>query len=274
MLLFQITITYSNAKTVTFRPSNIHTHSEITTPKYSPAIYGNIRARSETMSEKEIQNHIQTLVKNVLYSQQQNLQKDSVKPTITLSRDYGAQGDEIAKMLSEKLAVPIYDKQILEAIAKQAHVDMDLMADLDEKVRQHKTDWVVSLITGQNASLVNYRHHLVNVALGIVYSGGIIIGRGAHVILAEHDAFRLRLVGTVDRCAQRIANAKKISLEQAKKEVQTVNHERGEFLWETFKQRLNDPTLFDLIINTDEFLDNEFIVQMVMNAMSHLGYNV
>lgn len=226
------------------------------------------------MSDKEIQEHIQTIVKNVLYSQHQKPKKGTTKPTITLSRDYGTQGDEVASLLADKLGIAIYDKQILEAIAKQAHVDVDLMAQLDEKVRQHKTDWVVSLITGQNASLVNYRHHLVNVALGIAYSGGIIIGRGAHVILAEHDVFRLRLVGSVNRCAQRIAAKKKISVEKAKKEVQTANHERGEFLWETFRQRLNDPTLFDLIINTDEFEDNEFIVEMVMNVLSRLGYKV
>jgi cytidylate kinase len=227
------------------------------------------------MTEKEkIQQYIQSLVKNVAYYELQKPTKGTVKPTVTLSRDYGSGGTQIAKALAGKLGVTLYDDKFLEAIAKEAQVDVDLMAELDEKVCKHKTDWVVSLITGQNASSANYRHHLVSVALGILCSGGVIIGRGVHVILAEHDVFRVRLVGSTSKCAERIANYKKISVDEAKDMVLATNHQRGDFLWETFHQRLNDPTLFDLVINTDNFTNQDSIVELILKAMGELGFMI
>lgn len=227
-----------------------------------------------TMSDVDVQTHIQALVKNVLYYQQQNQHagKRASKPTITLSRDYGTGSRRIVSALARQLDIPIYDKQILDAIAKQAHVSVELMAELDEKVSHYKSDWVVSLLTGQNASLDGYRHHLVNVVLGICYSGGIIIGRGAHVILAEREVFRVRLVGSLKSCAARVAAEEKLNPSAAIQKVQAINHERGEFLWETFRQRLNEPTLFDLVINTDRVADSEAVVDIILRTMQHIGY--
>jgi len=193
-------------------------------------------------------------------------------PVVTLSRDHGAGGAEVARLLGQRLRVEVYDRQILDSIAEHAKVDTELMAQLDEKVAEHKSSaWIRSLFTNNTAFPESYRHHLVNVVLGICNTGGIIMGRGAHVILTTRPVFRVRLTGSLERCVERVAARRQLAPEQAREEVERTNKERGEFLWEMFHRRLNDPTLFDLIINTDNFPNLEAVTDLILVAMQQAG---
>lgn len=192
------------------------------------------------------------------------------KPLVALSRDRGAGGVEIAQLLAEKLGVDVYDKELLDAVAKSAGTDPYLMAELDEKVAHLRNAWVMSLLTNQIVLNDDYRNHLVNVVLGLVPKGGIIVGRGAHLILAGQPMLRLRIVGSPEVCARRLAEREKISGEEAKKQVEIANHERGKFVWEHFRSRLNDPIHFDLMINTDHIPPAK-AAELALEAMKAQG---
>ena len=82
-------------------------------------------------------------------------------------------------------------------IAPIANVDIDLVKTLDEHVKRIKGNWWHGLISGKSFSREQYFHHLVKVVLSVSLNGGVIVGRGAHLILGAERAFRVRIAGTL-----------------------------------------------------------------------------
>lgn len=186
---------------------------------------------------------------------------------VTVSRDYGSGGREIAQMVARQLGVELYDKELLNAVVEKSGVDVRLMERLDEKTRGFLDTWIMSLLSGENVLEENYRRHLVKVVLGILNTGGVIIGRGAHVILARRHVLRVRITASPEVCTRRIAQRKGISLEEARERVDNINHARARFVWDVFKQRVNDPNSFDLTINTDHLERSEDVVEIILFAL-------
>lgn len=212
---------------------------------------------------------VETLVKAQMASGHATRQAD--KPVVTLSRDYGSGGREVAQLLAQRLGVQVYDKELLDAVVERSGIDPHLMAQLDERTQGTLNSWLVSLLSGENMLADDYRRHLAKVVLAInnTGSGGVIIGRGAHLILAQQEVFRVRLVASPETCAARIAHKKGVSLEEGRKLAALVNDGRGKFLHDVFGQRLNTPSAFDLIINTDRLSRYEDVAEIIIFAMQY-----
>jgi hypothetical protein len=193
------------------------------------------------------------------------------RPVITLSRDHGSGGREIAAILAKRLAVTVYDKELLDAVVEQSGANSHLMSQLDEKTRGFWDSWIISLLSGENVLEENYRRHLVKVVLSILNTGngGVIMGRGAHIILAQQNVFRVRITASPETCAARLAAKQQIGLEEARALVAKINDGRGKFIWDVFKHRLNDPTAFDLTLNTDHLSNYEEVVEIILFAMQY-----
>lgn len=194
-------------------------------------------------------------------------------PVVTISRDLGTGGEEIATMLAERLRLDIYDDDIIDAIAQRSEVNKNVLKKLHEKVSSASDSWLYAMITGKNVSRTEYVNALVTLIRCIYHKGGIVIGRGAHVVLQGRDVLRVRLTGSKEACAKRIAHREHLSMTEAKRKCAEVNKGRGAFVWNMFNSRLNDPTNFDLTINTDHFAHYEQIVEIIMRAMEMMGYS-
>lgn len=193
------------------------------------------------------------------------------KPVVTISRDYGSGGREISAALAKHLAIPVYDKELLDAVVERSGADPHLLEQLDEKTRGFWDSWIISILSGENVLEENYRRHLVKIVLGILNTGdgGVIIGRGAHLILAQQEVFRVRIIASPETCAERVAQKRQLSLEEARKEVNRVNEGRNRFVREVFKKSLNEPTAFDLTINTDYLSKYEEVAEIIIFAMQY-----
>lgn len=189
------------------------------------------------------------------------------QPTVCISRDYGAGGDEVATLLAKRLGVGVYDRVILDRIGQQLDAEPETMRAVDAIASKLRDLWLYSLVTGQNLKADNYKRHLVNVVLSLGRAGGVILGSGAHLILAWSGALRVRFTGSVEICAKRVADAEGLQLDAARKRVEEINHIRGKFIWDNFQERANDPRTFDLIINTDHVTDNQKLVDLLVQAM-------
>ncbi|KAF0146326.1 MAG: hypothetical protein FD153_156 [Rhodospirillaceae bacterium] len=187
-------------------------------------------------------------------------------PVVAIARDHGAGGEIIGAMLAQRLGVRLYDRVILEKIAERLKADPDSVRALDEGVGRARELWLYRMVTGIDLSPGTYRRHLVNVILSLAKIGGVLCGRGAHVVLSSSTALRLRITGSPQVCAERIATEENVSIEEALRRIEEVNHNRGKFVWDMFQSRLNDPTQFDLVINTDRLDDHEQVVEMVVSA--------
>lgn len=188
------------------------------------------------------------------------------KPVVTVSHDYGSGGRDIAKSLADAFGVPCYDRQLVDAIAASSGIDAELLARLDEQAQMHWTQWLYGFKSLHRLEQAQYYRHLVNLCLNILQSGGVIVGRGAHIILANHRVFRLRLVGSLEHCAARIASREHIEFSLAREKASQANQGKQQFIWDYFQQQLDDPRLFDLVINSDR-LEIDRQLPMLVDAI-------
>jgi len=191
-------------------------------------------------------------------------------PVITISRTIGSGGDDIAEQVADRLGVELYGAEILDAIAHGANVSKTLIQNLNEKM--DATDaWVYSALFGKHVSRDEYVRFLITVVRGLYHAGGVIMGRGGHVILQGRKALRVRIVGSVEACAGRIAEQDGTSYIDAKRKVIESNKRRGKFIWNLFESRYNNPTNYDLVINTDQFRDFSDAVEIILLAVQALN---
>lgn len=184
------------------------------------------------------------------------------QPVITISRDYGSGGDVIATRLAQRLGLTVYDEEVLQQVAARLQDDPEVVRLLDEGFGRAKDMWLYRVFSGKDVSPDSYRDTLIKVVMSLGRLGGIIMGRGAHAILAESCALRVRVFGTPEVCARRMSRVG--SYEEQLAIARDIDHRRGKFVWELFGSRLSDAGQFDLTINTDRMADFEDVVDMIM----------
>ncbi|MGB5440389.1 MAG: cytidylate kinase-like family protein [Gammaproteobacteria bacterium] len=192
---------------------------------------------------------------------------------VTISRGFGSLGMETAQALADRLGVRCCDRMILQEVAKRAHLDIALVKTLDETIELSKARPWKTFFSGKSYPRERYLQHLVKVILNISEQGGVIIGRGAHLILGPERAFRIRIDGSLDTCSARVAEREGIALDAAKERVRTVNRQRADYLHELYGEGVNDFGDYDLVINSDRF-DVSQMVLLILEAMQQVGYDI
>ncbi|NGZ07478.1 MAG: cytidylate kinase-like family protein [Magnetococcales bacterium] len=196
-----------------------------------------------------------------------------LKPLVTVSRYYGAAGSSTSGLLAERLGVQLYDKELLNAIVSQAREDKQLLSRLDERVGSLVDDILHSFFSKKSITSEAYFRYMAKVILGIAPMGGVIVGRAAHLLLPRKETFRVRLEGSLETCAKRIAKQKDMKYDKAEKLVQESNKEREKFEEQVAKRFPRAEQGFDLVINTDRFTPEQS-VEVILVAMGQAGFRV
>ena len=192
---------------------------------------------------------------------------------VTISRGYGSQGKEVALRLADRLGITASDREILEAVARRAAVDVDLVARLDETVQHAGLKPWKALFHVMPMNEQRYYDILVTVIMNIARRGGVIVGRAAHLILGPRRAFRIRIAGSLEQCAQRVAERERLDPERARERVELVDREREGFVQQFFGVDCSDCNCYDLVLNSDRF-DVGQMVELILRAMRVAGYDI
>ncbi len=192
------------------------------------------------------------------------------KPVITVSRSTASRGDAIAHALADRLEIECYDREILDRIAAEAGVSSTLVERLTEKL-DAVDSWIYSAIFGKRVTRTEYVKFVTTMIRGLYHTGGVIVGRGGHIILAGRDILRVRIVGSREVCASRLSEEEGISYTEAKNQVEERNAHREKFMWEVFQSRYDDATAFDVVINTDGFRHDDDVVDVLVAALRGRG---
>ena len=206
---------------------------------------------------------------------------DRSKTTVvTISRGFGAMGKEIGHLLADVLELRCCDSHILQEVARRANVDESLVRVLDEHINIVNADidnrdepWWKTLVSKYSFTHEDYYEFLAKTVLSISLHGGVIIGRGANFILGPERAFRVRLIGSPIKCAERVAEREGIGFEQALQKVRDTDRERTEFLQKIYHADINDPQSYDMVLNTDRF-NRIQTVELILEALQRAGYKL
>jgi cytidylate kinase len=187
--------------------------------------------------------------------------------TVAVSREAGAGGESIARLVGAQLTWPVYDQELLAHIAGELGLRAALLEDMDERRVGWLTESMTSLFAAATVSQVGYVRHLVETVLGLGAHGQcVIVGRGAGHVLPRPTTLRVRLVAELK---DRVASYERLyglSRDQAARRVQETDVERGRFVREFFGKDVADPLLYDLVLNSSVFTQPE-CVALVIQAL-------
>ena len=173
------------------------------------------------------------------------------RPVITLSRQHGAGGEEIARRLAETLKLEAFDREIIQRIAERARFREQAVTAFDERDRAVLDEWLAPFAAERYLTRYDYLHHLIGVVAAVARRGGaIIVGRGAHLLLRAGEALRVMVVAPLEARVAAVADEEGLSPRAARQRIEAVEAERDAFLRQYFRAGFNDPSHFDLVLNT------------------------
>jgi cytidylate kinase-like protein len=171
-------------------------------------------------------------------------------PTICISRQYGARGAAMGRLVSERLGIGFYSQELIHDIAEAAHVRQQVVESLDERVQDGISEWVAGLIKRGVFAPSDYLRNLSKVVLTLANHGrSVIIGRGAHFILDHRTTLRVRVIAPLEARVARIAERDGLSEEKAEATILRIDAERLAFNRQHYGADLADPANYDLVVN-------------------------
>ncbi len=199
----------------------------------------------------------------------------SYGPYLLISREKGAGGNTVARLVGKRLGWQVFNDEIVDEIAQKAHVRRQLIESLDERDRATIQDAIGQLLNPQEIGTSDYLGYLKQIVLTLGHQGDVIIvGRGARFILPSQFGLSVRMVAPIKVRIRRIADKARLSLEAARVEVERIDRERVKLVRRHFGHDVTDPLSHDLIINTAA-ISVEAAAEVVITALQRkLGVQI
>jgi cytidylate kinase len=199
---------------------------------------------------------------------------------ITIEREYGSGGGEIAHLVAQQLGWKLWDQDLTEEIARLAHCPKDVV-----QVREERTDPLYyrlfkSFLRGSyegslNAHKLNVvdSESILKITERVVQHAAkagacVIVGRGSqHFLRNRADTLRVFLYAPrAEKVRRVIARGK--SEKEAQERVDTVDRERVEFIQKYFGVEWPDRNAYHTMINTA--IGEDCVVHMILDIMKTL----
>jgi len=191
---------------------------------------------------------------------------DGVTRVVTLSRELGSGGNEIARILQQETEWAVWDRELVEEIGRSAHVRTKVVDSVDERTRSEIQE-VIGELAGEHLGQLGYRRHLLQVILTIARHGrAVIVGRGANYLLPE--ALNVRIIAPMHQRVARVAEREGISQDEARQRCQKSDRERAQSVRMLFGKEIADPAGYDLVISTGE-MGTRGAVDVIVAAMRY-----
>ena len=196
---------------------------------------------------------------------------------ITIEREYGCGGGEIAQLLAQQLRWKLWDQLLTEEIARLANCPKAVV-----EVREERTDPLYyrlfkSFLRGSyEGSLNAHKLNLVDsesilditervVQHAAKKGNSVIVGRGSqHFLRNRPDTLRVFLYAPREDKVRRLLTRGK-SAKEAEQLVDTVDRERVDFIQKYFHVEWPDRAIYHTMINTA--IGDEAVLHMVLDLM-------
>jgi cytidylate kinase len=203
---------------------------------------------------------------------------------VTISREYGSGGGEIAKRLAERLGWHLVDHEVVVQVARELGVSEEEAAARDEHVESLLSRILTSMqgiapavypaIYDENTPVAlftnpeEYREAVNRVIKGAFAVGHVVIvGRGAQVVLGDRrDVLHVRIVASLERRIPYVMRREGLDEHAARSRIQSKDHDRERYLQTEYRRHPADAHLYDLVVNTD-VLDLDSVVDLIVLAL-------
>jgi hypothetical protein len=194
---------------------------------------------------------------------------------ITISRQLGSFGSMIAQLVADDLGFHLLDREIVDAVAERARVPVLVAVGVDERAFGGASGVLFSLLVGiQNGRLTPERY--VYLATQIIREAAgredlVVLGRAGQYALGKNPrAFHVHVVASVEERVARLVERERCSKLEAYRLIHESDEFRRAYVWAAGQRNWEDPTLYDLVLNTTR-LSPTFAAAMVVESAREAG---
>jgi len=189
------------------------------------------------------------------------IEKSNRLPFITISREYGCGGFEIAKRLSEIFNDELkqapqwaaYNRMILDRVMDDMGLSSSLTETLTTTARSGLTNLLQTSFSTFPPQVSVHKKLAETITLLALNGNVIVVGRGSNIITRSiKNGYHVRLVAPQSWRAERLVDKMNISKQDAVKLITDKTKQRDTYLKEYLKFDVADPHNYHLIINNAE----------------------
>jgi cytidylate kinase len=191
-------------------------------------------------------------------------------PYISISREAGAGGLTIARIVGQQLSWDVLDKELLEFMAERYNMPRDMLEIVDETKANWFYDVLGSFLDARIVSHDSFVYHLERIIfLAALHGNVVFVGRGAQFALPRNSGIAVRIIKPKAKRIEALMVRQQISHAEADGRVDELDKNRREFCRRHFHHDIERSAEYDLIINTDRLSDQaaaELIVEAFCRA--------
>lgn len=185
---------------------------------------------------------------------------------VCLSRESGARGGTIARLVADKLSWQFYDQELLEYMAQNPVIRQGMAHDLSPAC----LDWVRQRLhhLEQSCRLANDPdvHHLAQVVLHLGAGGQVVlVGRGTGCILPRESTLNVRIIAPLQDRIAFVSQSQRLSASEAAERIQQHDERRADFVLTHFDRSPGDIHQYDLVLNSS-LLGEDGCAELIMRA--------
>ena len=197
-------------------------------------------------------------------------------PVVTLSASHGAGGSVVGPRVAELLGAPFLDRAIPTEVSNRLAVPLDEVLVHDDRA-EHGVGaliasfaripmfvgaGVVSTIAEERA----FREEAERVIRALAQEGGVILGRAAALVLADHPtALHVRLDAPADARVRQAMRLNGLEEAKARSEQRDADRARDAYVKHFYGADPADPRLYHLVLDSTA-LDLETCAELVATA--------
>ena len=181
---------------------------------------------------------------------------------ITISRQFGAGGKTLGKMIADRLGYIFADDDIIQMVAEMANVSPHWVESVEKEAGGKLSRVISSMVSKRlvDRILKNergyidekiYLDYLVVIIAQIAEEGNVVIlGRGSQYILHDHpDAFHVLLINELDQRIRFMEEHYDLNRSRAEHVVHNEDKRRIQLYRKLGKIDYDDPSLYHLVLN-------------------------
>jgi cytidylate kinase len=198
---------------------------------------------------------------------------------VTISREYGSGGGEIAARLAGKLGWQLVDHEIVQRVAQQLNISLAEAEEVDER-GESTVSYILSSLRAVHPTMFAAtpdptmldRQAIVEALQTVVEAAAnrehvVIVGRGSQIVLkGKRDVLHVRIVAPLEKRIAYVMRREGLNQDDARSRIQMKEHDRQRYLQAEYQERADNAVLYDIIVNT-AVLDLDAAVELIMRAL-------
>ncbi|MCR5398077.1 MAG: cytidylate kinase-like family protein [Lachnospiraceae bacterium] len=181
---------------------------------------------------------------------------------ITIARQYGSGGKTIGEMLSKKLSVEYYDKDLIAKASEESGINISLFANADEKNKSllsglRKKQYGADVLSPSDPNFTS-EENLYNYQAKIIREladkeSCIIIGRAAdHILKGRDNVLSVFVHAPHDFLMEQAAKKHSMSEKELEKYIAKIDKERADYYKRHTGHEWTDARNYDLCLDSSK----------------------